>query len=191
MKVRKSLTAVGAALVFATISVPAMAARFDWDHNLDCSDPDAVSAELVRLSEHLRCAEVTMVSWPRDNPIWEKARSEELGCTEVHESLADKLWVKPPRDDVGNPDGKGKGPKQSANEAEGAAQKVLEEKYGEAIDKLIQLRDAVDKSKLNNEFEDTLGNVGAKYAEPVSDALISIINDKAIPCVNKLLHTQP
>ena len=188
MKIRKSLTAVGAALMMVGMSAPVLAAGFDWDNALDCSDADEVSQELIRLEQHLRCEEEkTDVSWPKDNPIWEKARSEERGCTEVHESHANKLYRNPPRN-PGNIDKKGKGP---GKVAEGAAQKVLEEKYDEAITMLMDLRDAVGKSTPNRLFVDAAGNVGPDGASAVSGALVTIIDYKAIPCVNKLLQPQP
>jgi hypothetical protein len=187
MEIRKSLTAIGAALMMVGISAPALAAGFDWDNELDCSDAGAVSQELIRLEQHLRCETKTDVSWPKDNPIWEKARSEERGCTEVHESHANKLYRSPPRN-PGNTDKKGKGP---GKVAEGAAQKVLEEKYDEAITMLMDLRDAVSKSTPNRAFVDAAGNVGAEGASVVSGALVTIINDDAIPCVNQLLQPQP
>ena len=178
MKVRKSLTAVGAALVFATISAPAMSAGYEWNDAV-CGDASATSLELIRLSEHLRCGNA-YPSWPKTNPIWEKAGS---GSCEVHESLADKLWVEPPRND-GNTAKKGNGP---GKVAEGAAQKVSEGKYDEAVTKLYQLLTAIDKSKPNNDFVDATGKVGAAGAEAVSGALEVIVEYDAIPCVKKLL----
>jgi hypothetical protein len=187
MKIRKSLTAVGAALMMVGVSMPVLAAGFDWDSALDCSDANAVSGELIRLEQHLRCKIETDVSWPKDNPIWEKARSEERGCNEVHESHANKLWVSPPRN-PGNTNKKGKGP---GKVAEGAAQKVVEAKYDEAITMLMDLRDAINKSTPNRAFVDAAGNVGPEGASAVSVALASIINGDAIPCVNQLLQPQP
>ena len=189
MKIRKSLTAVGAALMMVGMSAPAMAAGFDWDEfgTLDCSNAGAVSQELIRLQQHLRCEVETDFSWPKNNPIWEKRRSEEKGCNEVHESHANKLWVSPPRNE-GNKDKKGKGP---GKVAEGAAQKVLEAKYDEAITMLMDLRDAINKSTPNRLFEDAAGNVGPDGASAVSGALVTIIDYKATPCVNKLLQPQP
>ena len=187
MKIRKSLIGVGAALMMVGMSAPALAAGFVWDDGV-CGNQNATADELIRLEQHLRCEEEkTDVSWPKDNPIWEKARSEERGCTEVHESHANKLYRSPPRN-PGNTDKKGKGP---GKVAEGAAQKVREAKYDEAITMLMDLRDAVGKSTPNRYFVDAAGKVGAEGASAVSGALVSIINEKAIPCVNQLAQPQP
>lgn len=179
MKVRKCLTAVGAILAFATISAPAMAAGFVWDEfgTLDCNDPGSTSDELIRLHVHLRCGEDSP-SWPEDNPIWQKAGSAERGC-EVHESLSYKLYDNPPRNE-GNPDKKGKGP---GKVAEGAAQKVLEAKYDEAIVMLEQLLADIGKSKPNSDF--VPGE--AAGAKQVAYDLQKIIEQEAIPCVKDLL----
>jgi hypothetical protein len=175
MKVRKSLTAFGAALMMIGVSAPAAAAGFDWDSGV-CGDRDATAQELVRLSEHLRCGEEAP-SWPQDNPIWQKMGS---GSCDVHESLADKLWVAPSDTDgsPGKGKGKGKGPN---NTAEGAAQKVSEAKDDEAITKLMQLLDAINKSKPSRDFID-----GVEAAAAISGALEVIIEYEAIPCVKAL-----
>lgn len=174
MKLRKSLTVVGAALTFATIGTPAMAAGFDWDNSV-CGNADATALELIELSAHLRCGDEAP-SW-MDDPIWEK-RGE--GSCEVQDSLADKLWIEPPRND-GNTDKKGKGP---GKVAEGAAQKVLDEKYDEAVTKLEQLLAAIVKSKPNRGFEP--GGVDAATA--ISNQLEGIVEFDAIPCVKQLLQ---
>lgn len=159
------------------LSVPAAGQGFEWDDAV-CGDAAATSAELVRLSEHLRCGEEAP-HWPSDNPIWEKMGS---GSCDVHESLADKLWVEPSEPvDTGK---KGKGP---GKVTEGAAQKVLEGKYEDAIQKLVQLVAAIDKSKPNRDFVDAAGNVGVAGAIAVSGALEVIVEYDAIPCVNQLL----
>lgn len=186
MKIRKSLIGVGAALMMVGISTPVLAAGFVWDDGV-CGNQNATADELIRLEQHLRCEKKTYVSWPKDNPIWEKARSEERGCTEVHESHANKLYRNPPRN-LGNTDKKGKGP---GKVAEGAAQKVREAKYDEAITMLMDLRDAINKSTPNTQFIDATGKVGADGASAVSLALETIINNQAIPCVNQLLQPQP
>ena len=166
--------------------MPALAggfADFDWNSGV-CGNEGATSEELMRLSEYLRCG-VNVPSWKRNplvDPVWEKAGSEDRGC-EVHESLADKLWVAP-TDDDGNSGNKGKGPK---NFAEGAAQKVDERKYDEAITKLFQLRDAVDKSKPNRTF-----NMGEfEAADKISNDLVNMIQYDVVPCVDDLLQPQP
>lgn len=185
MKARKSLTAVGAALVVATIGTPAMAAGFDWDPGV-CGDAAKTSAELIELSEHLRCD--TATHWIADetvdppiyvDPIWEKAGSGDRGC-EVHESLADKLWVEPPRNE-GNTDKKGKG---QGKVAEGAAQKVDDGKYDEAVTKLRELQTAIDKSKENRGFSDG----GKEAAWLLSNGLLNLVMYEAIPCVDDLLQ---
>lgn len=178
MEIRKSLTAVGAALMIVGISAPAAAEGFVWNDDV-CGDKDATSAELVRLSEYLRCGDEAP-RWPEDNPIWEKMGS---GSCAVHESLADKLWVEP-SDPVGSDTkGKGKGPGKIA---EGAAQKVSEEKYEDAIEKLEQLLVAIDKSRPNRDFVDAAGKVGIAGAMAVSGALEVIVEYDAIPCVKQL-----
>lgn len=148
MKIRKSMTAIGAALMVVGMSGPASA--------FDCGDPQnpdpaTISASLEGLATYLRCSPGTGANpgtWPYD-AIWQK-RGE--GSCEVQDSLAKKLneerefaeGDKPPRN------------KNNTNTAAGAANDVANGKYLSAVDKLDAFVRDVYKSRLNSEFGDAL-----------------------------------
>jgi len=149
MKIRKSMTAIGAALMVVGMSGPASA--------FECGDPQSpdpalISTNLVALATELRCSpgtEANPGAWT-GAPIWQK-RGE--GDCEVQESLAKKLneerdfeeGDKPPRN------------KNNTNTAAGAANDVANGKYLSAVDKLDAfVRDAY-KSRINYDFGEESG----------------------------------
>ena len=170
MKIRKSLTAVGAALMMVGMSAPALAGDFE-DGFGDCGNRTQTYDRLVELAQHLRCNGVFSTPanpgyWPNAYPLWEKRRDP--SC-EVHASLAAKLY-EAPEPNVRNP---------HKSEPVGAAQKVLEgTKDEDAIQKLDDLDRAIEKSKLNSELD-------AEDAGAIVWDLRNIVQEARV-CVDKL-----
>jgi len=146
MKIQKSLTALGAALLMISISAPASA----FDCGTDASNPydkDVIAAGLKALAETLRCKsdpmDVNLGLWSTA-PIWEKARE---GSCDIHASLARKLLEfrdfsdgnKPPKN------------KNDTNLAAGASWDVQTEKYQAALDKLDAFLADAMKARLNED----------------------------------------
>jgi len=173
MKGRKTLTALAAALLMISVSAPVSAFDcLDDDGNID---PATIEANLIALAIELRCVNDSKVNpgnWPVDNPIWER-RGE--GSCDVHQNLAAKLFQNREFDDSSKPR------KNQFNDAEGAAWKVGNEKYEDAIQKLEQFITAVLKSRLNRNFDP---NVGA--AQVLANELV-IEAEEASICINQLL----
>ncbi len=143
MQIRKSLTAIGAALMIVGISAPASA--FDCGGTYDKPDPATISNNLQGLAVFLRCPTTATPknpgSWPSDGPIWQKAGA---GSCDVHHSLARKLH----EDRELDQDSK-KPPQNKNNGVAGASGDVANGKYLDAVDKLDSfVRDAY-KSRLN------------------------------------------
>lgn len=145
MKIRKSLTAVGAALMMVGMSAPVLANDlvYDWCEGTDTPDPTTITTSLEGLATELRCnlgSELNPGTWPKEFQIWQKRGS---GSCEVQDSLAKKLnekraeGTKPPRN------------KHESNDAAGAANDVRNGKYLAAVDKLDSFVKDVWKSKLN------------------------------------------
>ena len=156
MEIRKSLTAVGAALMMVGISAPA--AAFDCGVDAENPDPATITANLVGLAEELRCAPGTVANpgnWPLGYPIWQKRGG---GSCDVQDALAKKLNEerdfgddsKPPRN------------KNNTNTAAGAANDVNNGKFLSAVEKLDAFVKDAYKSRLNiwdgpaNGFENAL-----------------------------------
>ena len=138
MKVQKSLTALGAALMIISISAPASA--FECEGNGNTNDPQTISNNLIVLAESLRCAlSDTAPGWHYD-PIWQK-RGE--GSCEVQDSLARKLYEEREFNAGDKP------PQKKNNDAAGAAWDVRNAKYLEAIDKLDAFVMDAFRKKLN------------------------------------------
>ena len=154
MNVRKSLTAIGAALFF--ISVGASAEPFDCTNDDGQNDPAVISEGLIEIAEDLRCVkdktELNDGRWglPPSSlaPIWEKRR--EPSC-EIHLKLSRNLYEL--RDFETNPTRPPKN-KNNTNLAAGAAYALLFEKYDDALSKLESFRNAANKATLNRYFDD-------------------------------------
>ena len=141
MKVRKSLTAISAALMMVGMSAPA--AAFECGGTDENPDPATITANLVVLAEDLRCedlgTEANPGNWTHD-PIWQKRGD---GSCEVQQSLARKLNEE-------REFGEGKKPPQNKNNASaGAAGDVRNAKYLAAVDKLDAFIKDAYKSRLN------------------------------------------
>ncbi|MDH3864640.1 MAG: hypothetical protein OEV10_11800 [Gammaproteobacteria bacterium] len=146
MKVRKSLAAIGAALMVTVLSVPASASDFECKDANGEYDKDLIAANLKIVAEDLRCKPeednpLNAGNWIGE-PIWIKRGKVEDGC-EVHSSLARKLHE---FRDPANPKPPRNGEK---NLAAGASNDVAFEKYGAALDKLGSFMDDIGKAKIN------------------------------------------
>jgi len=173
MKVQKILAAFAAALMMLGISAPASA--FDCEGNGNAYDPTTIANNLEAIAVELRCSPGTKANpgkWPADNPIWERRGA---GSCNVHHRLAQKLLQNREFDENSKPR------KNQANDAEGAAWKVRNEKYEDAIQKLDQLIVAILKSRLNRAFDP---NVGA--AQMLANELVAEVEEAKI-CVAQLL----
>jgi hypothetical protein len=144
MKIQKSLTALGAALMIISISAPASA----FECGTDASNPydkDVIAAGLQALAEELRCVDDSLGDnlglWSTA-PIWQKGRE---GSCDIHASLARKLLEfrvfsdgnKPPKN------------KNETNLAAGASWDVKNEKFEGALSKLDSFLDDAKKARLN------------------------------------------
>lgn len=156
MEIRKSLTAVGAALMVIGISAPA--AAFDCSVAGDTSDPVTITTNLIELAEDLRCAPGTPANpgnWSHEE-IWQKRGD---GDCAVQDSLAKKLNEEREFDENSKPPRN----KNNTNTAAGAAGDVRNAKYLSAVDKLDAFIKDVYKSRLNvwetgnDDFDDALG----------------------------------
>jgi hypothetical protein len=170
MKVQKSLTLVAVTMIVGAISMPAVAGDFD-DGFGPCGDRAATADRLIELAQHLRCdgnysSDANPGFWPTATPLWEKRGSADYGC-DVHASLAEKLFLAPEP---------GQNPKKPQGEPTGAAQKVIEEKDDDALQKLVQFGTAVDKSKLNSDLPE---------AGPIVSDLVGIVEEAKV-CVSQL-----
>ena len=175
MNIRKTLTALAAALLMITISAPVLA--FECEGNGNVFDPVTIADNLELLAISVRCdgpyaSTANPGIWPHTNPIWERRGS---GSCDVHQNLAEKLFQQREFDDSSKPR------KNPFNDAEGAAWKVGNEKYEDAIQKLEQFITTVLKSRLNRNFDP---NVGA--AQMLANELV-IEAEEASICINQLL----
>jgi hypothetical protein len=143
MKIRKSLTAVGAALLMVGANAYAQPPSIVDCGNPASPEPEKITSSLINLADYLRKEtpeEAEFGPWPYD-PIWQKRGA---GSYEVHASLARKLYEE--RDFVANPD---KPRFNKNNEATGAAWDVRNGKYDAAVDKLLAFNKDAYKSRLN------------------------------------------
>jgi len=152
MTLRKPLTALAAALMIASASIPTMAhAEFvcGTDPATNPYDKDVIAAGLTDMAEALRCvadsSELNPGLWSLD-PIWEQRR--EPSC-DVHLNLARKLYEV--RDFDANPD-RPKKNKNDTNLATGAAWDVQFSKFVDALSKLDSFLDDAGKARLNSAF---------------------------------------
>ena len=148
MKIRKSLTAVGAALMMVGMSAPTLAADqlfYDWCEGTEPPNPAVITASLEAVATELRCDLEESVlnpgTWPEEYPIWQKRGG---GSCEVQDSLARKLnenreeGTKPPRN------------KKGTNAVAGAANDVANGKYDAAVKKIDSFVSDVYKSRKND-----------------------------------------
>lgn len=155
MRIRKSLTAIGAALMMVGMSAPASA--YEWCTGTDTPNPVTITANLEALATELRCdleSEVNPGTWPENYPIWQKRGG---GSCEVQDSLAKKLNEERAFEDGDKP------PPKKNNTAAGAAKDVENGKYLSAVEKLDAFVKGAYKSRLTiwdgaaNGFENALG----------------------------------
>jgi hypothetical protein len=154
MEIRKSLTAVGAALMMVGVSAPALAADTMFQCGTDTSNPydkGVISAGLIEMAKSLRCkdpkfsSELNPGDWELP-AIWERRR--EPSC-EIHTKLARGLYEK--RDFIANPI-KPRKNKNDTNLAAGAAYDVQFAQYDEALAKLDAFIYEANKAQLNRLF---------------------------------------
>jgi hypothetical protein len=167
MEIRKSLTAIGAALMMVGISTPA-AAEFSCGPD-NGYDKDVVAMGLADIAERLRCAddadELNKGLWV-DAPIWEKRR--EPSC-EIHQKLARNLLEyrdfsagnKPPKN------------KNDTNLAAGASWSVQFGKFEEALSQLDSFYAAASKATLNSENPNA-GDIRALLLADISEARMCV-----------------
>jgi hypothetical protein len=178
MKIRKSLTAIGAAMMMVGMSAPASA--YEWCTGTDTPNPVTITANLEALATELRCdleSEVNPGTWPKNYPIWQKRGG---GSCEVQDSLAKKLnekredGTKPPRN------------KNNTNASAGAANDVKYGKYLSAVEKLDAFVKGAYKSRL------TLWDGAANGFENALDAKMFFVNQviEARGCVCKLTECE-
>lgn len=147
MEIRKSLAAVGVALIMVCTSAYADM-HISPKAYVDCGgtpmdpDPAMITSSLINLADYLRKDTPDTAAfgpWPYD-PIWQK-RGE--GSFEVHDSLARKLYEKREFGDGKKP------PPNKNNQAAGAAWDIENGKYDAAVDKLLAFNKDLSKSKEN------------------------------------------
>ena len=142
MQIRKSATALGAALVMSTFSMAAIAAD-------ECPMPGGIAQDLKDLAKEIRCAGFDKNNeglWT-DDAIWLKKR--ELSCAD-HSTAADALFVESaPR---GNP--------SKPSKVRGAAAAVEQGEFEEAIRDL----EGFTLDLLNNDLNPNIeGDKNAAY----------------------------
>jgi hypothetical protein len=182
MKIRKSLTAVGAALIVVGISAPAMAEpAFVCEGNGVSHDPETIFTNLRVFAEDVRCkdpeaapGEANPGIWDPENPIWEKRREE--SC-EIHSSLARKLHEDRELDENST-----KPPKNRNNDVAGAAWDFRNQKYEGARDKLYSFINDAWKARLNSQYE-VMGEIDELAAAKARMDFI-VRAEGAISCVN-------
>ena len=172
MEIRKSLVAIGAALMFVGISAPA--AAYEWCDGVNIPDPKTITGNLEGLAKDLRCADGTPANpgtWPTDYPIWQKRGG---GSCEVQDSLAKKLNEEREEGTKPRPN------KKVTNTTAGAANDVTNGKYLSAVEKLDAFVDDVYKSRLNiwddgpaNGFQNTLA-AKMYFVGEVQDARVCV-----------------
>ena len=170
----KTFTALAAALLMISVSAPVSA--FECADNGNLYDPATIEANLIAIAVELRCAagtEANPGNWPANNPIWERRGA---GSCDVHHNLAAKLFQDRELDDDST-----KPRKNPKNDAEGAARKVGNEKYEDAIIKLDQLITAILKSRLNRNYDPNVGE-----AQVLANELIGEVEEAKI-CIAQLL----
>ena len=174
MKIRKTLTAMAAALLMITVSAPASA--FECEGNGNLYDPATIQANLTALAVELRCETkdpeaLNPGKWVMD-AIWEKRRAP--SC-ETHQKLARNLH-EARKFALGT-----KPRKNKNNDAAGAAWDVRNGSYEEAIAKLDLFIKAVMNSTLNREFKPSVSDAQMLANELVTEA------EEARVCIDKLL----
>jgi hypothetical protein len=162
MKIRKSLTAVGAALLMVGISAPVSAQSMfvcGTDPVTNPYDKDVIAAGLKDIAERLRCEQDADDKndglWPDDLPLWQKGKKGGGNGCDIHDSLARKLLEF--RDFNG-----GKPPKNENNLAAGASWDLTNEKYEAAFIKLESFISDAEKAtpnELNSDAEYVIDNV--------------------------------
>lgn len=180
MEIRKSLTAISAALMMIGVNAPAGASECGVD--AANPDPTTIAANLVGLAEELRCApgtEANPGTWPSGYPIWQKRGG---GSCDVQDSLARKLdeerefeeGSKPPRN------------KHNTNDAAGAANDVENGKYLAAVEKLDAFVTDAYKGRL------TIWGMAANGFENALAAKTYFVNEvgKARGCICKLTECE-
>jgi hypothetical protein len=157
MEIRKSLTAIGAALMmlganaYADMHQPVIDCGAPMDPN-----PDLIQSSLIDLSDYLRSTErdgATFGPWPYEE-IWQKRGTGDFA---VQDSLVRKLYEERNLDENTKP------PKNKNNDNTGAAWDVRNGKYLAAVEKLDAFVNDAYKSRLNDwiydndDFENALG----------------------------------
>ena len=173
MKARKTLAALGAALMMIGISAPASA--FECEGNGNTFDPATIQENLTALAVALRCVNESTVNpgqWNPDNPIWEKRRSP--SC-ETHDNLARNLFEEREFEPGTKPR------RNKNNDAAGAAWNVRNGQFDAAILKLDSFIASVMKSRLNRNFDPDVG-----AAQMLANELVNEANEAKI-CIMQLL----
>ena len=174
MEIRKSLTAIGAALMMVSVSAYAEKPALDCKYDVN-QDPVKIQSGLTNLADYLRSTArdgATFGPWPHD-PIWQKRGT---GSLEVQDSLARKLYEEREFGDGLKP------PKNKNNEAAGAAWDVRNGKYLAAVDKLDGFVKDAYKSRLN------VWESGNDYFDTALAAKMYFVNEvmEARGCICKL-----
>ena len=141
MEIRKSLTAIGAALMMVSVTAYAEMPEVNCGNPMD-PDPALIQSSLIDLSDYLRSTErdgATFGPWPYE-AIWQKRGT---GDVEVQDSLARKLYEERDLDENTKPR------RNKNNENAGAAWDVRNGKYLAAVDKLRAFVSDIYKKKLN------------------------------------------
>lgn len=184
MKIRKSLTAVGAALMMVGMSAPALAqSMFVCAGNGNEHDPETIFTNLKTLAEEVRCNDPLAAddepnpgNWDPTNPIWEKSRE---GSCEIHSRLARKIHEDRELDETSTKPPKKKG----NNDRAGAAWDFKNEKYEAAVDKLESFIEDAWKSRPNSQYVNSDGEIDVMEAKLQKMNFIAIA-EAAIPCIN-------
>lgn len=137
MQIRKSATALGAALVIMGLSTSASA--------FECAAPDAMADAMEQFAFDLRCddsLDPNPGGWPADNPLWERRMGP--SCDD-HASTAGAFY------EVSEP--KGKNPQGKPAKERGIAVALRQYNYEEALRDLYAVLIDVSGDDVNTQFD--------------------------------------
>jgi len=136
MQIRKSATALGAALAIMGLSTSASA--------FECDAPDVMAEAMQQFAFELRCddsLEPNTGNWPAENPLWERRMGP--SCDD-HTSTAGAFH------EVSEP--KGKNPKGKLPKTTGIAEALRQDNYEEALRDLYGVLIDVSGDDVNRDF---------------------------------------
>lgn len=140
MQIRKSATAVSAALAILGLSTSASA--------FECADPSAMADAMVDFSVMIRCddaEEPNLGTWPSTNPLWERRMGP--SCDD-HSSTAGAFF------ELSEP--KGKNPKGKEPKETGIVVALRQDNYEEALRDLRGVLLDISGDDVNTDYDPSL-----------------------------------